>query len=388
MTEKPRFFRRVLGLLSRAWLITGLTVVLLLFAEAACRIIAPRPPEPDMLIFESQPGEPAAATIQREYFEDFVGAMQGLRWDPYVYWGLSPFTSRWVNIDADGYRKSWTPPRAESTKPSEIWMLGGSTLWGVGARDDWTIPSLVARHLHERGIHATVRNLAVVGYVSTQELLVLGNELRQGGTPDLVVFYDGANDVLSALFNRRAGLPILEPLQADPMRSFIRRSGMYRVLRHSLWRLTGVAPLEPALSDSEIEKLAAEVASVYRENVALAEALGKGRGFESLFLLQPLVFYKQQQTPFEELSEKRDSFVPIGGFDCYTPGSCLEELYRDAYDQIAEHMQSEPAFVDIRSVGWENEEQAFIDFCHTMETANAIIADRIASEVQKRLDDR
>ena len=52
-------------------------------------------------------------------------------------------------------------------------MLGGSSLWGFGARDDQTIPSLLARKLHERGLKVEIKNLSELGYVSTQELIGL-----------------------------------------------------------------------------------------------------------------------------------------------------------------------------------------------------------------------
>ena len=61
-------------------------------------------------------------------------------------------------------------------------MLGGSSLWGFGARDDQTIPSLLARRLHDRGVQVEVKNLSDLGYVSTQEVIGLLREL-QGRLP-------------------------------------------------------------------------------------------------------------------------------------------------------------------------------------------------------------
>lgn len=377
-----RKFRQIL---SRLWAIIGVVLLGLVLMEGIARVLAPKPPEPDTLIFQSAEGQPPAEEIQRQYFEDFVGSMGGLSWQPYVYWGLQPFASQWVNVDADGFRKTWSPPATEHDA-LKIWMFGGSTLWGVGARDDFTIPSLLAKELNREGFNVQVRNFAVVGYVSTQELLTLGAELRRGETPDIVLFYDGANDILSALFNQQAGLPLLEPLQAEPFWSKIRRSGIYRLLRHSVWRWSGEAPFEATLSAAEQQKLAQAVTEIYRGNVAVAQSLADSRGFDTLFFWQPLVFYKEKQTPFETLSEKRDSFVPIGGFDCYMPGSLLEDFYRQAYDAVANAMPADGSFVDIRDAGCEGTKQAFIDFCHTTEAANEVIALRIAAEVKPRLE--
>ncbi len=85
-------------------------------------------------------------------------------------------------------------------------MLGGSSLWGFGARDDQTIPSLLARNLDQRGWRVELKNLSEIGYVSTQELIALVRELQAGYRPDVVIFYDGVNDTTSALLEGEAGL--------------------------------------------------------------------------------------------------------------------------------------------------------------------------------------
>src|SRR5262249_15615947 len=81
-----------------------------------------------------------------------------------------------------------------------------SSLWGFGARDDQTIPSLLARELFEQEWNVQIRNLAEIGYVSTQEVVALVRELQSGYRPDVVIFYDGVNDTTSAYLEGQAGL--------------------------------------------------------------------------------------------------------------------------------------------------------------------------------------
>ena len=84
-------------------------------------------------------------------------------------------------------------------------MLGGSSLWGFGA-------GTIARSLRwspassTSGYRVEVRNLAEIGYVSTQEVVALVRELQAGYRPDLVIFYDGVNDTTSALLEGEAGV--------------------------------------------------------------------------------------------------------------------------------------------------------------------------------------
>ena len=70
-----------------------------------------------------------------------------------------------------------------------------------------TIPSLLARDARlNGGWRAEIRNLAEIGYVSTQELIALVRELQGGYRPDIVIFYDGVNDTTSAFLEREAGV--------------------------------------------------------------------------------------------------------------------------------------------------------------------------------------
>ena len=80
------------------------------------------------------------------------------RWQPYVYFRQRPFQGQTITID----EKVSAPPgttamaglRREGKTPLKVLMLGGSSLWGFGSRDEFTIPSLIARRLHEQGVRA------------------------------------------------------------------------------------------------------------------------------------------------------------------------------------------------------------------------------------------
>ena len=88
-----------------------------------------------------------------------------------------------------------TVGNSSSEDALDIWVFGGSAVWGVGAPDHETIPSHMAALLNGTlGIESNVRNLGRRGYVSTQEVIYLMRELQAGRRPDIVVFYNGVND--------------------------------------------------------------------------------------------------------------------------------------------------------------------------------------------------
>ena len=75
--------------------------------------------------------------------------------------------------------------------------MGGSTMFGSFQRDGHTIPSEFARLAEADGIPVRVVNYGQLAYVNWQEVLLLQQLASGSSRPDLAVFYDGYNDLLS-----------------------------------------------------------------------------------------------------------------------------------------------------------------------------------------------
>ena len=86
-------------------------------------------------------------------------------WHPYVYWRRKPYTGKYINIDEKGLRKTIYPiDEPVKKKPvKKVFMFGGSTMWGSGVKDEFTIPSLVGSGLAKQSIHAEVTNFGESG---------------------------------------------------------------------------------------------------------------------------------------------------------------------------------------------------------------------------------
>jgi lysophospholipase L1-like esterase len=259
-------------------------------------------------------------------------------------------------------------------------MLGGSALWGYGARDDQTIPSLLARSLHERGVAAEIRNLSEIGYVNTQELVALSRELQAGYRPDVVMFYDGVNDTTSALL---AGEATLTTNEVNRVREFnllqspgrltaaligrlVADSALQRLAQSIGRRCFGApATIPPGTADVDPAGLARGVVEGYRANVGIVDALAKQYGFRPLFLWQPVVFSKARPVPFErEEAAKYAWAAPI-----------FAEVAR-AIKGAAE-LQDRSDFVDLSGLFDEDDGLIYIDYCHTTEAGDARVAEAI-----------
>jgi lysophospholipase L1-like esterase len=388
-----RRIKRVLVFLRTSWSIVGITLVVLCVTESSFRLIfalkdrwsaATRPDR--RVLVDGYGGE----TWPVQHYRELESLQE--RWEPYVYFRPKPFRGQTVTIGDDGLRATWKAPSptpgGPDPKPVKILMLGGSSLWGFGARDDQTIPSLMARDLNRRKCDVQVRNLAAIGYVNTQEVVALVRELQSGYRPDLVIFYDGVNDTTSALLEGEAGLTTNESnrrrefnLLQSPSRlvgsllsNLIKESGSYRFALSVRTRLSGGnAKSGRALDDAMRDRLAREVVLRFQSNIEIVERLGREFQFRSLFFWQPVIFTKPALVPFEREEAERYAWT--------------EPMFREVLRQVRESadLRSDPAFHDLSRVFDDSSGLVFIDYCHTTESANARIATAIAEKVAAEL---
>ncbi len=379
-------FRRFLRFLRTTWSIAGITLLVIVLMESGFRLIFwvkdhfAAETVPDRRVIEAgYGGESWPALHYRE-----LQALE-VRWQPYVYFRPKPFSGQTITIDQEGLRRTWTPPPA-ADRPGKVFKLlvfGGSSLWGYGARDDQTIPSLVAREMYDRGYRAEVRNLGDIGYVSTQEVIALLRDLQAGYRPDLVIFYDGVNDTTSAWIEGEAGITTNEQnrrtefnlsqspsrLAASLIAEVVRDSASYRFAQVIGRRLGGVRDVPSRSTPAkDAQELAAEVVRRYRANVAIVEKLGKEFGFETLFYWQPVVFDKPELSPYE--SEEARKFEWARGF--------FTEVYGGI--RTSNDLGGDAHFHDLSRMFAGTPELIFIDYCHTSESGNLKIAQAIARD--------
>lgn len=108
-------------------------------------------------------------------------------------WQIRDVRSQYINV-TDGERRTVLPDPALGD-PIDVWFLGGSAAFGAGQRDQRTIPSELVQAAGSAGIPIRVHNLAVPATVNWQTATLLLARLQWQEPPDLVVLYDGANDL-------------------------------------------------------------------------------------------------------------------------------------------------------------------------------------------------
>ncbi len=375
--------KRVLGWVRDVWLILGIALALLVFIELLSSVRI-RIPGRDS---RSSADTYHNADWPKGYYKEDK-ASSALAWTSYVYWRRKPFHGQYINVDADGIRKTWQPAAGQGAagRRPKIFFFGGSTMWGTGARDDYTIASIFAKRLSSKGIQACVTNYADLGYVSTQEMVALIRELQKGNIPDLVIFYDGANDTYSAFQQPGVGLPQNEYNRVKEFNASKHIAALFpdnlstiRFFQRNLRRL-GVgtradqsASLRPAdlsgLSKSQQEAVAKGVLGIYGKNIEMVQALAKRYSFKTLFYWQPTIYQKAQLSAYE--ARERQKHSDMQPFFDLTYGSLKQQAITS---------DAASGFHDLSRLFADKAEPLFVDWCHLGETGNAYVADQIAAD--------
>lgn len=105
-------------------------------------------------------------------------------------WKHMAHDGKFYSINKEGYR---TTENINNHCNSEVWFLGGSTMWGFGNNDKTTIPSLFNNYSDSFCAY----NYAEQGYNTRQVLARLINLYSIGKSCDLVITMDGFNDIIS-----------------------------------------------------------------------------------------------------------------------------------------------------------------------------------------------
>jgi lysophospholipase L1-like esterase len=392
--------RQVLHTIRDAWLILGIALLMLLVLEGMLSLAFVAWDGLQARSRTALYGDPLALDAYQDaaWFPDYLKESlesHKTQWVSYVYWRRRPYRGQYINIDEHGIRKTWAPDKrhAGMGDPIKVFMFGGSTMWGSGARDDFTIPSYLAKKLDERGIETEVVNFGEAGYVSTQEVITLIRQLHQGNVPDLVIFYDGVNDVYSACQKGAAGLPqneinrvrefnLTQPayhrsLGETYVRGAIRGLSTMRLLGQIGRRLgldvpsNGIAARRADIGDSLVndDTLFRDVLTIYRGNIAIVRALAQSYGFQTLFYWQPTIFDKESLTAGEQARRREVA-------DLEPLMARMRGLARRADLAAA----SGGAFRDLSDAFSGMQGPVFIDWCHTCEAGNERIAERMVQD--------
>lgn len=299
---------------------------------------------------------PSAAAFWQEQ------AKTRVRWLPYSYWTVTPLDGQFIHVDARGVRA--TPLNVPDDAPT-LAFFGGSTVWGEGARDGYTLPALVGKRLAAAGTPYRVVNYGQTGYVLTQDMLLFQMRLLNGDVPQLAVFYGGFNDLLAGYSQDIAGVTLQEfQRMNDAEAGRALRSGQPVLAPYAL----PLARESIALVTPD-DGAPAHVMARYVALVEMIERLAAAYGVRVLFVWQPSIVFKQPLAPSEAAIYARMRQERAGFAERYQEADALLRAY------VATRPDAPILLLNDLFVG--DERAIFYDLIHVTEVGNAAIADAL-----------
>ncbi len=332
-----------------------------------------------------------------------LGTAQWLSYQPYTVWTRKPIQGEYVNVDDQGCRVT----EFNSAEPGalRIWMVGGSTTWGMGVPDTETIPSRVAKLFNDSGVPTRILNLGHTGFVSTQEVVTLVRELQTRQAPDIWVVYDGLNEGLglaerpdlpnphylmgrvSGLFESREVGPA--PGTSSVLMDVAKTTGYYRLasaLRHRFLPpekadAAGPAPKKDFSNNSDIPSVAAGSVDILFENYRLMAALAEEFGFPCFFFFQP-----QPGVGAKPLHESEVEVLADVAAD--PEENWVLQFSREQRRIFRERLstgQAPERVYDLSDMFAAVDRPLYIDWAHLSQAGNRMVADRIFETLRDQL---
>ena len=362
--------KRITGFFAMVAFTVILLAILELLSFVAMRVLRASVFEetPGARMLAAYKGQSWAGALAREEKE----SRKVYDYKPYTIWRSHPYQGQAVNIDENGMRKTYFS-HCDANEYT-IWMFGGSTMRGNGSPDWGTIPSQLAELYEKNGQPACVRNFGEGAWVSTQEvtqlMLALKSENRK---PNLVIFYDGANDTFVPYQSGKANVHMNFDTIKNQFESqrdlregsfgYLFRTNLVQLLFSLVMRSHEHAGDRP-IPASDLDGLAQATVRNYFSNLEIVNGLAREYSFDYAFFWQPNLFASHK----ELLGPEKDIQ--------HSPKQAhLEQWVPRVYELI--RGQKRDHFYDISNVLDGIHEQCYLDWCHIVMSANRVVAQRM-----------
>lgn len=345
-------------------------VVFCLLLELVSRVIAPsRVPKKLTDLQKSSPVFAQYDWAAAFWLEETPRQQLRRTYVPFRLWGLTKWHGQYVNNDesATGFvRRTIDPVKAGCTGQKQLWVFGGSTVYGTGVPDFATMPSYLSRDLNAGNVCLVVTNFGVEGYVSNQELLALVDQLKVNGPPDTVIFYDGLND--SGAAQASSGPPephfefaVIQSRFNGSISGPLNYLASYRLVSEMVHSLRGSRAQHSALDESHDKAVA--TLDNYEANLRVAQALSRAYNFKFYCFWQPSLYYGHKPlVPFEQKLPVTDDW-----------GRIMSAVYEEAANRA-----TKKDFVFLGDVFDSVKEPLYLDQGHLAPRGNELVAAAIA----------
>ena len=313
-----------------------------------------------------------------------------LRWaciDPHLldweYSGIRQYASNQnydtININSHGFRGfDFTEQKSDNTY--RIFIVGGSTVFGYGSTSDQTtIPGYLQTEFTKLDINKKVEVInAGVGFATSfEEAYLLKTKLLQYD-PDLIIIYDGGNDV----YTRNKEITMIYDDQIkDPF-----KFGTYEFYRTPAVVYKNL--VEPLTSKPMSNNFSDDfnsynyVINNWENNLKKICKLGEENNFKVAIFLQPLLITTEKTLSDDELEMKEWMFATQ-----YNYNMINKELLSEFSSRIQLLNDHCAISQDLTNVFDDRTEPIFYDWIHMTNHGNELISKRIFEIILPKIND-
>jgi hypothetical protein len=296
-------------------------------------------------------------------------------YEPYTHFKEAPFTGQFINVDTNGFRRSnnqgpWPP----DTNRYNVFLFGGSTLFGYGVPDTQTIASYLQGALSD-SLRRDVRvyNFGRGAYHSVQERILFEQLLLVGFIPHLAIFVDGLNEfyfpdggpLYATTFEQMMNGQWAREHRYDDVKKLPAVALANRWLRKPEEPRASRAGLESDHSPEEIRSMADAACQRYLNNRRLTERIAAANGVKVCFVWQPVPTYKYDL--------KHHLFQG--------PNLRHHWLARHGYERMADMLNAQPGGINLlwcADVQASLREPLYVDSIHYSARMSDLVARHVA----------
>lgn len=273
--------------------------------------------------------------------------------------------------------------RVTTNQPAQynqtIYMFGGSTMECVEGADWMTLPSYFQRKVNIVFPDTyRVVNMGVIGLISANQTVLLKTIDLQPG--DIVIFFDGNNDVNSAF---QFDFFVFPDINNGPV--FVKLAD--QLIKHSIFFDIFLAPYNylPSIThDVELQQVYVnQMLDYYNRSLIEAKDYAERKGAEFYHFLQPTLFTVSELSANEQKILRDYQFIPNGWADLHYKGYLALIDYNDILiDEGIISFDITDAFdPEFR----QPNQEFFFDQVHVNYEGNELLAKRIFEIIQPYL---
>ena len=283
------------------------------------------------------------------------------------YGGVKPdnYKGKWINVK----NNRRVTINEQKDYLGTIYLFGGSTVYNGEVPDNLTITSQLAA-IGANDQSYKVINMGATSIHSTQQLGRLKSEIILKNR-DIVIFYDGVNDVLQRIiYENREGFMVGQPKKGSFWIEFLRSKSKYSSILYIMYsrmikntRETSAALINNSIND-------------YINTLIVTNEYVKQQGANFYHFLQPTIFTKNKLNEYElMLIEKGEPFVPI----------FFVEPYKRSYPLIESRLNNYNFSHSLTGIFDNLNESPFLDYHHVNHIGNRIISKNIWKIIKTKL---